>query len=150
MVGDAEPRLHDLGQVFQCVGRDAVDLGIGAFDDDLAELGLLRSCKLAAATRLGPIVEAGKPLSVVALDRITERLALDADYPRRIREAHAVHGIGDPQHAPRRPRYPLASRPPPQLAGCVQIVPDRCSRCHGLPPESLLGWHSMNHNNTLM
>jgi len=130
MIADTEAALGEFGEIFQRVGRDAVDVRVGAHGDRGAERVLLNGSELARPAGLGAVVEAGKPFGVVASDGIAERLALDADDARGLREDHPFHRIGDGEHAPRRPGNGLAAREPPQVARLVQIGADCSPRCH--------------------
>jgi transposase-like protein len=75
-------------------GPDAVDLGIATFEDDLRQLCFLSGFEFAQAAGLGAVVEPGKPFRAVALDRIAQRLALDAGNPGSFSEGHPFHGVG--------------------------------------------------------
>lgn len=82
MIADTEAARREVGEIFQRVGRDAVDVRVGANGDRGAERVLLNGSELARPAGLGAVVEAGKPFGVVASDGIAERLALDADDAR--------------------------------------------------------------------
>ena len=73
MILNLPPALSNFNEVIQRVGRDAILIGIGTFDQKLAQLLLLRRIELARAARLGAVEQALQPFCVVALDGVAQR-----------------------------------------------------------------------------
>ena len=70
MILNLPAALNNLDKVIERVGRDAILIRIGTFDQKLAQLLLLRRIELARAARFAAVEQALQPFRVVALDGV--------------------------------------------------------------------------------
>ena len=133
MILDLPAAFGDRNQIFERVGRNAVLVRIGAFDQKLAQLLLLRRVKLARTARLGAIEQAVQPLSIVALDGVAQRLPLHASGPRRRADGHPAERMGNAKHTAARPIVLLRPRKPQQRFLAAKILSHFCPAPHHAP-----------------
>ena len=95
VVGLAIGPLQPVAEIGTGPGRDSVAHGIRSTFYDSRERRPLRLAQTARRMALRAVMQAGKSFSVVARDRVAQRLTFHAGSPCRIRPAHAVQRIGD-------------------------------------------------------
>ena len=122
MILNLPAALNNLDKVIERVGRDAILIGIGTFDQKFGQLLLLRRIELARAARFAAVEEALQPFCVVALDGVAQRLPLHARCPRRRVDRHPAQNMRDPQHAAARPIVFLRPREPQERFHAVEIA----------------------------
>jgi hypothetical protein len=144
MILNLPPALSNLDEVIQRVGRDAILIGIGALDQKLAQLFLLRRIELARAAWFGAVEQTLQPFCVIPLDGVAKRLPFHACRLRRRANRHASKRMSNSQHATARPIVLLRPRKPQQPFLAVKIATNFCSAPHDAP-ESMIRWPSMNH-----
>jgi transposase len=122
-------RLEPAAQVGTRPGGDTVPLRVGAAEHPRRQGRLLRLAQPRGSAGLGPVVQPGEPLGVVARHGVAQGLALHAGEPGGLGPARPLQGVGDRQHAQRGPPVRLASRVPAQRLR-RQLVPDQQRRAH--------------------
>jgi hypothetical protein len=103
----------------------------GGFD-----LGLLSGIEPPRATRARPVVKAGEPFGIEALDGIAQRLVRHAGQPRRLWPLVAIQLVGNREHAHRRPPIVLRARCRPKLLS-AQFRQDLDRPAHVVPRINL-------------
>jgi len=138
----AEALLCNAREVLERVGRDAVCLGIGTLEDDLAEFALLVGIKLRRTTLAPAIAKSLDAMLIVAQDPVSQGLPVHARCFGRSLPAHARERIGNRQHPPRDSCIDFRLRQPPQH-GRRPILPYRKSRHPRLHSNQ---WKQGNHD----
>jgi hypothetical protein len=113
----AEPRLDPAAQFRQGPGRDAVRLGIGAFEDDVGKACLLAFAQSLRRMALRPVPQTGDALGVIAQNPVAQRLAVHASSPGRLATVHPVERIGQRQKPARHAPILLPTGQSPKVSG---------------------------------
>src|SRR5215472_9332901 len=114
-VADAPALLHPPAQIDNAPSRDFVDRRIGTGQHDRFQCRHLPVAQLWPASRRGPIAQSGNSARVVAVNPVTQGLAVHPGQPRGARAIHALQRVGDRDQPGADATIARPPRPPAQL-----------------------------------